>query len=149
MTEEMGVLAERYGLDPGIHSARYLVEPYLEKADLVLPLTRAHRSETVQMVPRKLLVTFTVREFARLGSLVRDEEILAAAATAVDDRDKVKAVCRLLASRRSQGDQAVDPNADDVIDPYRRDDETYELSVAQMVPALDETVRVLRLALSV
>ncbi|GAA0998937.1 arsenate reductase/protein-tyrosine-phosphatase family protein [Subtercola frigoramans] len=147
MTDEMGALAERFGLKPTTHAARYLVEPYIEKADLILPLTRGHRSEVVQMVPRKLLVTFTVREFARLGSLVSDDEVTAAAAAGGTDAEKVKAVCRLLASRRSQGDPAADPTLDDVVDPYRREDEVYELSVAQMVPALDEIARVLTLTL--
>ena len=38
------------------------------------------------------------------------------------------------------------PEDDDVIDPYGRSWQTYERSAAQLVPALDEVVRVLRVA---
>ena len=39
-----------------------------------------------------------------------------------------------------------DPADDDVIDPYRRSWKTYELSGSQLAPAIDQVVRVIRLA---
>jgi protein-tyrosine phosphatase len=44
-------------------------------------------------------------------------------------------------------DLPADAADDDVIDPYRRSWKTYELTASQLVPAVDEVVRVLRIAL--
>jgi protein-tyrosine phosphatase len=37
---------------------------------------------------------------------------------------------------------------DDVIDPYRRSSETYAKSAGQLIPALDEVERIVRVALT-
>ena len=45
----------------------------------------------------------------------------------------------------------VDPSAaedDDVIDPYRRSQATYEASAAQLLPGIDEVERIVRAALT-
>ena len=41
-----------------------------------------------------------------------------------------------------------DTTEDDVVDPYRRSWETYQRSAAQLVPAIDEVARVVRLAVT-
>lgn len=143
-------LAVQEGADPEVaaaHQARYLVEPLLADADLILTMAREHRSHVVKMMPNRLRRTFTVREFARLASTLTDEEARAAAEAAGDSpRERFAAVLRAVNDQRgitpSSGDE------DDVIDPYRRSRETYARSAAELTPALVEVERIVRDALT-
>jgi len=58
----------------------------------------------------------------------------------------VRAVAALVASRRGVVIPPDDPDDDDVVDPYGRPLEIYELSAAQLRPAVAEVVRALRIA---
>lgn len=149
MPEPALELAVQEGADPEVaaaHQARYLVEPLLADADLILTMAREHRSHVVKMMPNRLRRTYTVREFARLASTLRSEDARAAADTAGDDsRERFAAVLRAVNDQRgltpSSGDE------DDVIDPYRRSRETYARSAAELTPALIEVERIVRDAL--
>ncbi|WP_307805132.1 low molecular weight phosphatase family protein [Microbacterium sp. BLY] len=149
MPEEALELAARAGADPAAaaaHRARYLVEPYLADADLVLTMAREHRSAVVKMMPGALRRTFTLREFARLASTLSTEEAQEAARQSDGSpRDRFTAVLRAVGEQR--GLTPAPPEDDDVIDPYRRSRETYALSAAQLTPALDEVERIVRAAL--
>lgn len=142
-------LAVAEGADPEAaeaHRARELVEPLLEDADLILTMAREHRSHVVKMMPRRLRHTFTVREFARLASTLRDEDARTIADTAGQSpHDRLAAVLGSVNEQRgltpSSGDE------DDVIDPYRRSRETYARSAAELTPALVEVERIVRAAL--
>lgn len=151
MTEPAQALAVKSGAhvaDAASHAARYLVEPMLLGADLVLTMTREHRSHSVKMVPSRVRYTFTVREFARLASALSDEEIRAASDVAgAGAGDRFARVLQAIADRRGLTAGAVDPADDDVIDPYRRPQEVYDQAAAQLIPALDEVERVVRVAL--
>lgn len=144
---EAGARAE----DAAAHRAQFLAEPLLLETDLVLTMTKAHRSHAVTMMPSTVRRTFTVREFARLASAVSDDEIRAAADSAGSDpRERLVAVLRELtaqrryaADRSHSADRAADAG-DDVVDPYRRSAEVYAESAAQLVPALDQVERVVR-----
>ncbi|MGA1827878.1 hypothetical protein [Microbacterium sp.] len=59
---------------------------------------------------------------------------------------RVRAAATLIASRRGMVLPPDKPEDDDVIDPFGRSWQTYELSAAQLTPALDEVVRVLTAA---
>ncbi|WP_206476935.1 low molecular weight phosphatase family protein [Microbacterium sp. KRD172] len=132
--------------DAAAHAARYLVEPYLLDADLVLAMAREHRSYAVKMVPSRMRRTFTVREFARLASTLGTDQARAAAeAAGADPKARLAAVLQAVTDQR--GLVPTDPEDDDVIDPYRRSQETYAKSAAQLIPALDEVERVVRGAL--
>jgi protein-tyrosine phosphatase len=52
----------------------------------------------------------------------------------------------LVASRKGQLGLAVAAEDDDIVDPYRRSDATYERSAAQLVPAAERAAHVLRIA---
>lgn len=148
MPEPALELAAQHGADPavaGAHQARYLVEPLLADADLVLTMAREHRSHVVKMMPSMLRRTFTVREFARLASTLDTEAARAAAAeqggTAAE---RFGAVLRAVNDQR--GLTPASPDDDDVIDPYRRSRDTYALSGSQLTPALTEVERMVRAA---
>jgi protein-tyrosine phosphatase len=150
MPEQALELAAQAGVDPttaSAHLARYLVEPLLEDADLVLTMAREHRSHVVKMMPNRLRRTFTVREFARLASTVNTDDARAAADTAgASSRDRFAAVLRAVNDQR--GITAASGDDDDVIDPYRRSRETYARSAAELTPALVEVERIVRAALT-
>jgi len=142
-------MAIALGADAGIvdaHRARYLIEPMLQQADLILTMSREHRSRAVQMMPRSLRRVFTIREFARLASTLSTEDARAAADAAGDDpRERLRAVALAVADQRGLSEQVADE--DDVIDPYRRSQEIYEQSAAELTPAVAEVDRIVRAAL--
>ncbi len=149
MTEQASQLAVARGAseaDAGAHRARYLTEPILAETDLVLAMTREHRSYVVQMDPRLLRRTFTVREFARLASTLSDDQARQAVQDATDASSRLQALALAVGAQRGLTHAA--PEDDDVIDPYRRSQETYELSASQLVPALDEVDRLVRAVLT-
>lgn len=147
MTPQSQALSRRYGGDPSAHQARYLQPPHIAGARLVFAMSREHRRKVVTMLPRASKYTFTLREFARLADGI----------TAADLRDfgllptmsipeRLDTLVALVASRRGFVAAPQDPEDDDIIDPYRRDDAVYELSAQQMVPALEVVGRTLVLA---
>ncbi|PPF82225.1 low molecular weight phosphatase family protein [Subtercola sp. Z020] len=146
VTDQILQIGGQFDVDLSAHRARYMIEPYVAGADLLFAMARSHRRAIVEMMPRKVSVTFTLREFARLAGQISDEEISAVAGREATTRDKLKAAVALTASRRGQSDPPASPDEDDVVDPYRRDDETYALSVAQLVPAVGAVVHILSLA---
>ena len=146
MPEQAAALSLRHGADPTRHRARYLTEPILADADLVLAMSRNHRREIVELLPKKVSVTFTLREFARLSADVTDGDIRHAAGMGLTTKASLAEVVALVASRKGQFGFVTSPDDDDVIDPYRRSDETYERSAQQLVPAAEQVARVLRIA---
>lgn len=129
------------------HQARYLVEPLIADADLVLGMSREHRSHVVKMMPSRLRRTFTVREFARLASTLSSDDARAAAdAAGTVAQERFAAVVQAVVDQR--GLTAGGGDEDDVVDPYRRSDATYARSAAQLIPALDEVERLVRVAIA-
>ncbi|BDV29788.1 low molecular weight phosphatase family protein [Microbacterium terricola] len=151
MTPEAVDLALARGIDPaetGAHLSRYLTEAHLSTPDLILAMTREHRRAIAELAPSRLRSTFTIREFARLSRATSDDEIVAAARPHDTDEERVRAASALLAGKRGLVEPAADPADDDVIDPYGRSWKTYQVSASQLDPALDEVVRVVRLAVA-
>ena len=144
-------LALQHGASPddvAAHRARWLQEPLADDADLVLAMSREHRTAAVELSPRHLRHTFTVREFARLASSLSDEEIRRAAdAAGSTPRERLAAAVVLVSGQRGLTAPAA-PQDDDVVDPYRREREVYVESAEQLAPAVDATARVMRVALS-
>ncbi|MFE6995703.1 low molecular weight phosphatase family protein [Microbacterium sp. NPDC057659] len=148
MTQDARDLAVERGAEPDAadaHRARYLVEPILAESDLVLTMTREHRTFVVQMMPALIRRTFTLREFARLAAELSDEEAHEIADDAgTDAASRLSALARAVGGLRSAVNGPDDD--DDVIDPYRRGRETYELSASQLIPALAQVERLTRIA---
>jgi len=150
MTPEAIALAQHFGVPDersGAHRSRYLTEAMLTSPDLILTMTREHRRSIAELAPARLRSTFTVREFARLAEAATDEQIVGAANAAGDDpAARLRAAAGLVASLRGLVPNPPTPDGDDVIDPYRLAWEIYVQSADEMVPALSQVERVVRLA---
>ncbi|MBI9116191.1 arsenate reductase/protein-tyrosine-phosphatase family protein [Sanguibacter suaedae] len=128
--EQMAGLVEGAGGSVEGFAARQLTEGMLREAQLVLVLTRSHRSRVVDMYPGAVRRTFTVRELARLAGAV-GRAGLPEGTTA----ERFAALLPLAAAQR--GLHQVAPEEDDVVDPYRRADEVYAESFGQLLPAVE------------
>ncbi|KAF2419632.1 low molecular weight phosphatase family protein [Microbacterium sp. B35-30] len=152
MTPEAVRLALGLGIAQDLaanHRSRYLTDAELRSPDLILAMSREHRRRIVEIAPGRLRSAFTVREFARLAADTSDEQIAAASATGgVDGRARARAAVAAVAAQRGMSAPPADPGDDDVIDPYRRSWETYQLSASQLVPAVDQVVRVMSIAMT-
>lgn len=144
MTDQNQRIAADLGvLDGTEHRARQLSADLLRNADLVLALTRDHRRQVVEMLPRASRHTFTLREFARLAVEVGDDDLTQLQGSGAERmREAVEAVAQL----RGTLPPLEDPADDDVIDPYRQSDEVYRLSADQLIPSVNATAALLRRA---
>jgi protein-tyrosine phosphatase len=117
-----------FGADSSNFVSRQLNANILAGQDLVLALTRAHRSKIVELAPGLLRRTFTLRELARLLPLVEGQRDVGAS------ERWTAAVARALRLRTAN---PVGPEEDDVVDPYRRSEDVYQQMVHQLTPAVD------------
>ena len=149
MTREAAYLAQHLGVPAEVsaaHRSRFLHEAHLSSPDLIITMTREHRREIAELAPSRLRHTFTAREFARLSAVTSDDDLLAAAGAAgADAGQRLRAAAEVLSARRGLTPPPPDPNDDDVVDPYRQEWSVYQRSAAQLVPAIDAVVRVVRL----
>jgi protein-tyrosine phosphatase len=139
MTDEMSALVAGLGVHPLDFEARQLMPDMVKQADLVLGLTRKHRSAIVELVPSAVRRTFTLREMARLVADVDPAALPGANATTAD---RLRALVPLAASRR--GLAAHRPVDDDVVDPYGGGQSLYDKSFGLMVPAIETIVTAVR-----
>lgn len=126
-----GKIRDVGGDSQGFH-ARQLSPAVLSNQDLVLALSREHRSRIVEMEPRMLRKTFTLREFARLLPTLSPSP-------SISGVDRWKNAVSLAIRARSPS--AGPPENDDVVDPYRQSYETYEEMYSQCIPAVTDIVR--------
>lgn len=125
------------GGDDENFSARQITPGILEGQDLVLALTREHRSRVVEMSPAMLRRTFTLREFARLlPGLPLDDSLQGA------DRWRA-AIPKALRARSAH---AGPPEDDDVVDPYKRGDDVYDRMQRHLYRALQTLLEQPRMA---
>ncbi|MHA7239326.1 arsenate reductase/protein-tyrosine-phosphatase family protein [Arthrobacter sp. TMS1-12-1] len=108
-------------------AARQLSPQILQGQDLVLALTREHRSRIVEMSPIMLRKTFTLRELARLLPRIAIED-------ALQGPDRWSATPPKALRVRSI--HAGPPEEDDVVDPYGRTDDVYRRMLDQLNPAI-------------
>ncbi|WP_022885782.1 low molecular weight phosphatase family protein [Glaciibacter superstes] len=146
MPEQAAALSRRYGGDPSEHIARELSAQHIADADLVFAMSREHRRAIVELVPRAIRYTFTIREFARLVSDVTDVDLdelveLHPVDMHTDETTaRFHALVELAASQRGAVAPPESPVDDDVVDPYRQSDDVYDESARQLVPAVDTIV---------
>ncbi|WGW12177.1 low molecular weight phosphatase family protein [Saxibacter everestensis] len=148
MPPEAAELSNRYGSSSTAHEARQLIASEVRGADLVLGMAREHRRDAVRMVPVASRYAFTLREFARLVVGVDGVDFDDIACLPLTDPSaRLSAAVELAASRR--GLELPDqPDDDDVIDPYRRSRDVYELAAQQLVPAVQTTLAFLKRAVA-
>ena len=132
MPPEAADMSRRNGLDPSAHLGRQLTPELLEQSDLVLTASRRQRAEVARLLPRASRRTFTLREFARVAAhLAQHPAALAAVppgpAAMVDE----------LHAMRGIADRPVQPDADDIVDPYGRSLEVYAEAERLIAYAVD------------
>ena len=141
MPDEAADLSRHFGGDPLGHAARVLTAEHLSEANLVFAMSREHRRAIVELFPKAIRYTFTIREFARLVSGVTDGDLEEAAALPLDDVvSRFSTLVGFAASQRGAVSPPESPDEDDVVDPYRRSDEVYAESARQLVPAVNDVV---------
>lgn len=101
--------------DVAAFRARQLPARDVELADLVLTVSRSHRSAVLELEPRALRSTFTMREFARL---LEGMDAADRAALPPDPRERAHALVAAALAERGQG-APVDPEDDAIADPVQ------------------------------
>ena len=128
MHPDSALVLEGYGGDPAGFVARQIVEDVAIDADLTLTLTRAHRRRVLELAPRALSRTFTLREAAALADLLGDVDIPGEGLA-----DRARALVREMNSARSRRQAGA---ADDVGDPIGQPLEVHEEIGAVIAEAL-------------
>lgn len=118
-------------------AARQLRPDLLGEADLVLALTRNHRSRVVDLLPTALGRSFTLLEFARLAESIDHAGI----AEGLGPGDRLRAIVAEASAFRPLA-RAASADADDVPDPYRQGAAAFERSMALIRAAADAITRV-------
>lgn len=125
MTPQAAELSVRLGGEPGDHVATRLTRDLIEESDLVLGMARDHRREIVTMQPRASRSTFTLVEFSRLVTSVGSESEMVEQLRAAAPHEFMPMLVAMAASRRGYG-AVTSEEDDDIVDPYRRSQETYD-----------------------
>jgi len=120
-------------------AARRLTEKLVREVDLVLALTRAHRSLVVDVWPPAVRRTFTLREFASLMKDIGPFDLPDGTPA-----ERLRGALPMAMAGRSLRRPL--PWEDDVVDPFRQGDDIYAASFAEITAAVDviETTLVLR-----
>jgi protein-tyrosine phosphatase len=144
MPEQAAEISRQLGGAPGEHVARQITKEMIADSDLVIALSREHRSEIVRTHPRSNRYTFTLREFARvLESYAGDAQAAPIPRTASAAVNVLRGAIPIIASQRGFAEQPSSPEDDDVIDPYRRDQEIYDRSGREISDAVDRIAGVI------
>ncbi|MDN6534431.1 MAG: low molecular weight phosphatase family protein [Yaniella sp.] len=129
---------------PDEHRAQQLTLDHVENADLILAMGREHRSEAVRFTPKVLRKAFTLRELARITEVVAGEDLIFEEKEDVVTR--LRRTVEAAALNRGLALPAEHPEDDDVVDPYKRSQQTYLESRDQLVPAVHKVTAYLRRA---
>jgi protein-tyrosine phosphatase len=123
-------MAEVAGTPLACFTARQVDPGMLRRADLVLTMTRAHRSAAVDLAPATVRRTFTLREFADLALLAAWEPGLLEAPSPGRRLAGLTAAAPRFRAQRAAGVH------DDIEDPYGRDRAAYERADAEVRQAV-------------
>lgn len=138
MEDQSAALLTAFGGSSDGFASRQLVPAILADTDLVLAMTVAHRGAVVQMSPRLLKRSYTMVELGRILRTIRrsgtDKVTTGNSPEQVQQRWQQLPV--LAAEFRSQSKPST--AGDDVVDPYRRNSETHQQMVEEILPAMEE-----------
>lgn len=138
MEDQSADLLTAFGGSSDGFASRQLVPAILADTDLVLAMTVAHRGAVVQMSPRLLKRSYTMVELGRILRTIRrsgtDKVTTGNSPEQVKQRWQQLPV--LAAEFRSQSKPST--AGDDVVDPYRRNSETHQQMVEEILPAMEE-----------
>lgn len=142
-------LAAEGGVDTTAHRARQLDIGMIRSADLVMAMSREHRRSTVETLPASMRRAFTLRELARIASAAEPQLAEAVAnAGATTAEGGMRAGVELAAALRGTIAPPMAPEELDIIDPYRRSNETYVRSYEELAPAAERVASYLSAAAS-
>ncbi|WP_426565215.1 low molecular weight phosphatase family protein [Angustibacter sp. McL0619] len=110
-------------------AARQLLPEMVRSADLVVTAERSHRAEVVQLAPRALRYSFTLRELKRLLDDA-DLDVLPA-----DPASRLRELAHVASMRKGMA-PPTPPEDDDIPDPYRGTDADYALTSRHLEPAV-------------
>jgi protein-tyrosine phosphatase len=128
-------LVRAAGGDPTGFAARQLQAADLRAADLVLVMTRRHRSAVVALEPSAVRRTFLLVELATLATAVAGAGW--PADVPADPAARLAALPRLVSAHRG----TALPVDGEVVDPYRLGPEVYAAAIAQVATAVEELAR--------
>jgi protein-tyrosine phosphatase len=127
----------RVGAETATFAPRQVTSEMLAGAELVIAATRAHRATLVEMHPRAVHYTFTLRELARLAAVVPPDE-----QSPVEPLARLRSFVASAASARGAG-MPGDLNAEDVRDPWGGNDARYAAVWDTLVEATSEILAAL------
>jgi protein-tyrosine phosphatase len=144
MPLEAAEISRQLGGVPDAHIARQLTREMIAESDLVIALSREHRSAVVRSHPRANRYAFTLRELARVleahSESARPTLIPRTATAAVGIlRDAIP----IISSQRGYAGRPAVPDDDDVIDPYRREQAIYDRSGREIGEAVETITSVI------
>ncbi len=129
-------LASVAGIDPSMHVARQFDMAMLREADLIVAMAREHRRTVVESFPGAMRRSFTLRELARIADVAEPllaDAVRTAGASSADEG--MRAAVALATTLRGTVPPPATPDQFDIVDPYRRSDETYRRSFEELAPA--------------
>ncbi len=129
VSPEMAQLLAEDQVPSYLFRSRRLDEASIVNADLVLALTREHRSRVVSLVPTALRRTYTLKEFARLAAAVPAEAFVDTPRTAAER-------LRTLTAEAARHRRPVPAHEDDIADPYGLGLPEYQASYDQIKDAV-------------
>lgn len=101
-------------LFPALHRAHTVTVPELSGADLILTMTAGQRGMVLELVPRVLHRTFTLKEFARISADIVTDHTVAWAPRA-DEESRLTRMIECASRFRGRSSRQ---GSDDVDDPY-------------------------------
>lgn len=144
---ELVDVAPEFAVALAAHRSQQLDRQAIDDAGLVLAMSREHRRAVVELVPRATRRVFTIREFARLGADLTGADLAGEVTLGAPQVQRLAEVVDLVASRRGFVDRPDEPEDDDVTDPFGLSLDVYLRMRQELLPAVAQTARVLRLAL--
>ncbi|MCW2163493.1 protein-tyrosine phosphatase [Microbacterium hydrothermale] len=143
-------LAATAGVDPSGHVARQYDVAMLREADLIVAMAREHRRTVVEAFPGAMRRSFTLRELARIADVAESSLPKAVRdAGASSAEEGMRAAVALAATLRGTVPPPASPEEFDIVDPYRRSDETYLRSFEELAPAARKVAMYLRTAATI
>jgi protein-tyrosine phosphatase len=129
----------KHGGDASGFRARALTPALIDESDLILTATRAHRGKVALMSPKSLRRVFTFCDFADLVGGIGPST---APPGKAGSGERVHQVTEEAAASRGLTPPLA-PDAADIIDPYRRDDEVFTVMAEQILNRMPAVVRAL------
>ena len=142
ISEPMGRLLAADGIASDHFSSTPLTAELAVSADLIIAATAEHRRLVLQQTPSALNKTVVLGELARLTSGL-PSSALARIASLGDDASRLAALVKEALASRHHWVGSVARTDDDVPDPYKKGDEAYAASYAQIKQCVETIVAAL------